>query len=172
VGSGLNQIQYVGETWAVSVGFESEVVNGTAVSVHASCVTGDSVVLRFIGSEVVAYGVNNENHGMAEFSIDGGEPQLADQYSPGRQPGVAFWHSPKLPHGEHTLTMRVAGKKREDARSRARIRPPGGVAANAVGRPLPSTHLGCRAARNARAARSRRRGDEGQRCHRTPHRAI
>ena len=115
VGTGLNQIQYIGDTWAVSVGFENEVVNGTAVSVHASCVTGDSVVLRFIGSEVIAYGVNNDNHGMAEFSIDGGAPELADQYSLGRQPGVAFWHSPKLPHGEHTLTMRVAGKKRAEA---------------------------------------------------------
>ena len=115
VGTGLNQIQYVGDTWAVSVGFENEVVNGTAVSVHASCVTGDSLVLRFVGSEIIAYGVNNDNHGMAEFSIDGGEPELADQYAVGRHPGAAFWHSPKLPHGEHTLTMRVAGKKREEA---------------------------------------------------------
>jgi methyl-accepting chemotaxis protein len=115
VGTGLNQIQYIGDTWAVSVGFESEVVNGTAVSVHASCVTGDSLVLRFVGSEISAYGVNNNNHGMAEFSIDGGPPELADQYSVGRQPGVAFWHSPKVPHGEHTLTMRVAGKKRDEA---------------------------------------------------------
>ena len=86
----MNQVQYIGDTWAVSVGFENEVANGTAVSVHASCVTGDSVVLRFIGSEVIAYGVNNDNHGMAEFGVDGGPPQLADQYGLGRHPGIAF----------------------------------------------------------------------------------
>ena len=115
IGTGLNQVEYVGTTWAVSAGFEEEVVNGQSVSVHASCVTGDSAILRFIGSHVVIYGVNNNNHGMAEISIDGGEVYLADQYAPGREPGAVFWRSPSLPHGEHTLTMRLAGKKRPDA---------------------------------------------------------
>jgi methyl-accepting chemotaxis protein len=115
IGTGLNQIQYDGETWAVSVGFEDEVVNGLAVSVHASCVTGDSLTLRFRGSEVAVYGVNNHNHGMAEFIVDGGEPLLVDQYSRSREPGTLFWRSPALAGGEHTLTMRVAGKKRDES---------------------------------------------------------
>ena len=115
IGTGLNQIQYNGETWAVSVGFEDEVVNGLAVSVHASCVTGDSLTLRFRGSEVAVYGVNNQNHGMAEFVIDGGDPVVVDQYSRSREPGALFWRSPTLANGEHTLTMRVAGKKRDES---------------------------------------------------------
>ena len=115
IGTGLNQIEYVGSTWAVSVGFEEEVVNGQSVSVHATCVTGESAILRFVGSQVVLYGVNNVNHGMAEISIDGGEAELADQYSPGREPGTVFWRSPVLPYGQHEITVRVAGKKRDEA---------------------------------------------------------
>src|SRR5207237_3478146 len=114
-GTGLNQVEYVGDTWAVSVGFEEEVVNGQSVSVHATCVTGESAILRFVGSQVVVYGVNNLNHGMAEMSIDGGETYLADQYAPGREPAAEFWRSPALPHGEHTLTVRAAGKTRPEA---------------------------------------------------------
>jgi methyl-accepting chemotaxis protein len=115
IGTGVNQIQYNGDTWAVSVGFEDEVVNGLAVSVHASCVTGDSLTLRFHGSEVAVFGVNNQNHGMAEFSIDGAEAALIDQYSPSREPGKLFWRSPKVASGEHTLTMCIAGKKRDES---------------------------------------------------------
>ena len=99
----------------MSVGFEEEVVNGQSVSVHATCVTGESAIVRFVGSQVVVYGVNNLNHGMAEMSIDGGEVYLVDQYSPGRQPNTLFWQSPSLPYGEHELTVRVAGKKRDEA---------------------------------------------------------
>ena len=110
IGAGLHQVEYEG-AWSESAAFQSELASGTAVSVHASCVTGDIVRLRFTGSWVAIYGVNNDNHGMVWIAVDDGDPVLADQYAHDREPGALLWRSPRLSPGDHLLTATIGAEK-------------------------------------------------------------
>ncbi len=111
IGTGLNEIEYTGERWSISVGSQDETAQGMRVSVHATCVSGDALTVRFRGTQIGVFGVHAYNHGFAEITIDGGEPVLVDQYAEGRQPDTSLWQSPQLPAGDHVLHLRLPGKK-------------------------------------------------------------
>lgn len=50
-------------------------------------------------------------HGIAAVSLDGGSEVDADLYAPSRQNTTAWYTSPVLPYGEHTVKARVTGRK-------------------------------------------------------------
>ena len=74
-------------------------------------VTGDSVTVRFSGTQVRLYGVLDPQHGIGAVSIDGGAETTVDFYSPTRAGNQVLWSSPVLPAGRHALTLRVTGTR-------------------------------------------------------------
>jgi methyl-accepting chemotaxis protein len=108
-GTGLNQFDYQG-SWAHALADANSGAGAEALSTNSySSNTGDTVRLRFVGTQIAFYGVTDANHGVAAVSVDAGEEAFVDQYSALRNLGVELWRSPTLPQGEHVFTLRVAG---------------------------------------------------------------
>ncbi len=82
---------------------------------HYSDTKGDSVVVKFEGSMIEWYGSTNSNHGIASFSIDGGEEIYIDCYSEKRKDNILLYSADNLEPKEHTLCVRVTGKKNSKA---------------------------------------------------------
>jgi methyl-accepting chemotaxis protein len=109
-GAGVHQFDFAGE-WR----FSSGNVEADGTNTY-SCHRGDVATLRFAGTRAAFYGVTDANHGVLAISVDGGDESLVDEYSPTRASGVLLWRSAELPHGEHTMRIRVTGERSPSSR--------------------------------------------------------
>ncbi|MFP2909738.1 Ig-like domain-containing protein [Pyxidicoccus sp. 3LFB2] len=105
VGSGVGQFQYAG-TWESGTG-----TGKFQADDHFSSTTSSSFAVLFDGTQVKLYGSAASHHGIASVSIDNGAAVDVDFYSATRQDQKLLWTSPTLAAGNHTLTVRVSGRK-------------------------------------------------------------
>ncbi|MEV0619889.1 glycoside hydrolase family 43 protein [Nonomuraea sp. NPDC050404] len=78
---------------------------------HWSGQAGATATIRFTGTRVALLSVRDTGNGIAAISIDGGPEQRVDYYSAIRVGEQLNYMSPVLPHGEHTLKVRVTGER-------------------------------------------------------------
>ncbi len=105
IGIGLNEFNYSGN-WK----YGSQ--KGTYLNDnHWSDKSNDSYTIKFNGTQAKVYGSQYISHGIVAFSIDDGPEIEYDSYSGTRKDNVLMYTSPVLPLGEHTLKVRVTGKK-------------------------------------------------------------
>jgi methyl-accepting chemotaxis protein len=110
MGTGQAEFEYVGEWRHSAANVE------TAGTNSYSSQPDDIARVRFTGTRVRFYSVTGPGHGIGAVSVDGGPETPFDTYSPKRVTGVLMYESPTLPHGPHTITIRVADAKHPDAR--------------------------------------------------------
>jgi hypothetical protein len=108
-GTGPNQLDYQGSGWHDCLDCGAELYKG---STRWSRTRGDSVRIRFSGSQIALISPTDAHHGIGEVSIDGGPRTPVDFYSPTRVGQVRVWTSPPLASGPHTLLLRVTGTRR------------------------------------------------------------
>ena len=72
--------------------------------------TGASFTTTFTGSKIYLMGTKDPNHGKADVYIDGEKVATIDTAASARALGQMIFASPDLPHGEHTLELRVTSK--------------------------------------------------------------
>ncbi len=104
-GKGLNQFEY-NKKW--NYGSQS---NAYLEDNHWSSARGAYSKVRFNGTQIKLYGATSYNHGIAAVSIDNGRETFIDLYTAGRADNVLLYTSPVLGQGQHTLKVRVTGKK-------------------------------------------------------------
>jgi methyl-accepting chemotaxis protein len=110
LGDGEAQFEYIGDWCHSEANIETDGTN-------SYCSQPDAVAqVRFTGSRVRFYSITGPSHGIGAASVDGGEEHFFDTYSPQRTTGVLLYESPRLPHGQHKLTLRVPGDKHPDSR--------------------------------------------------------
>lgn len=103
-GSGVNQISYAGNwnSGASSGAYQDDE--------HWTGTSGASFTILFYGTQMKLYATTNAHHGIAEVSIDGGEPVDVDLYSSDRTPQALVYTSPELSMGPHTITVTNSGR--------------------------------------------------------------
>jgi hypothetical protein len=122
-GTGINEFDYRGD-WCHTPASRDDA--GAA----CSSMPNDAMALRFFGTQVTLYGVNDANFGRAAVCVDDGEETEVDLYATLRENAAVMWSSPELPLAEHTLHLRVIGTKSQASRyfwvgvERAEIRQP------------------------------------------------
>lgn len=105
-GDRLFEIDYEG------VGWEYGKQNGAySEDNHWTSTAGDMATIRFKGTDIKYYGAKAPGHGIAAFSVDGGEEVLVDLYQAQRAEQLLLFESGNLEYGEHTLTIRATGEK-------------------------------------------------------------
>jgi methyl-accepting chemotaxis protein len=110
VGTGQAEFEYIGEWRHSAANAETDGTNSY------SSQPDDIARVRFTGSRVRFYSISGPGHGIGAVSVDGGPETRFDTYSPQRATGVLMYESPVLPHGPHTIEVRVADAKHPDAR--------------------------------------------------------
>ena len=105
-GSRLYELDYEGTGW--QYGTETGAYRGDN---HWTNTAGDTVTIRFKGTGIQYCGAKAPGHGIAAFSVDGGEEELVDLYQAQRQDQLVLFEVQDLEYGEHTLTVRVTGEK-------------------------------------------------------------
>jgi galactosylceramidase len=108
-GTDLYQFNYTG-SW--SSGSQSGAHNGDN---SWSSVAGNAFSVKFVGTQAHIYSAQAAGHGIFAVSIDGGAETLIDLYSPTRTDQKLVYSSPVLPHGEHTIQVRVTGTRNSSA---------------------------------------------------------
>jgi hypothetical protein len=78
---------------------------------HVSSTAGASISYPFTGDSIAWVGSTNDNHGVADVSIDGGPATAVDTYSPAWVKQQVLYQSPTLPGGQHTITITVKATK-------------------------------------------------------------
>jgi hypothetical protein len=78
---------------------------------HYSSNASDSATLQFTGSQVKLYGGEGPTYGKVSMSIDGGTAITVDLYAAARADQAAFFASPALTNGTHTIKVTVLGTK-------------------------------------------------------------
>lgn len=96
-GTGINQIEYAGGGW----GHGSDSYSKTTDAYYQ---------IRFSGSQIKIWGAKDPKHGIAGISLDGGPETEVDLYASSRN-NQYIYASPILAAKEHTLKVRVTGKK-------------------------------------------------------------
>ncbi|NOV03943.1 family 20 glycosylhydrolase [Paenibacillus planticolens] len=105
-GTDVNQIYYS------KLGTKSNGSDGWIVGSDSyTSLTDTYFEIKFVGTQVKLIGAKDPAHGIAAVSLDGGSEVDADLYAAARQNTVAWYTSPVLPLGEHTIKVRVAGRK-------------------------------------------------------------
>ncbi|WP_405862743.1 hypothetical protein OG361_34530 [Streptomyces sp. NBC_00090] len=74
-------------------------------------VTGAKAEFSFTGTQVGFYSAKAENLGIVAISVDGGPATEADLYAPAEQFQQRVFERTGLTGGEHTVTVRVTGRK-------------------------------------------------------------
>ncbi|WP_242424124.1 glycoside hydrolase family 26 protein [Frankia sp. EI5c] len=100
VGTGINQVSYAGG-WSVCTGCGPATPNR---SFRYSYDSGSIATIRFAGSQISVYGIQNPLGGFAAFSIDGGTPTVTDFFLDASAV-VLNYSSPQLSEGVHTLSI-------------------------------------------------------------------
>ena len=96
-GMGVNQFQFVGSGW----GHGSDSYNQTVDAYYQ---------VKFNGTQIKFFGGKDPRHGIVAVSIDGGPETEVDLYADTRK-SQFYYISPTLLLGEHTVKVRVTGKK-------------------------------------------------------------
>ena len=109
-GNGTFQFEYQGSGWIF--GSERTAYQNDN---HYSKQAGDTCTIRFEGTGLKYYGAKAPAHGIAAFSVDGGEEVKVDCYSGLRDGNALLFDTGVLKPGEHTLAVRVAGEKNGSA---------------------------------------------------------
>ena len=107
-GTGPQQFAYSGSGWQHCADCGDWLFNKTR---SWSASAGDTVTLKFSGTQLTFYGGMNPHGGRAIAIIDGGPETLISFYSPVEQGNQALWTSPRLPSGDHQFVLRVSGDK-------------------------------------------------------------
>lgn len=105
-GMGLYEFAYQGTGWVYAG--EKTAHQGDN---HYSNQAGDTVSIRFVGTNLKYYGAKANNHGIAAFSIDGGTETSVDCYSQSRDANALLFDTGVLEYGEHVVKARVTGEK-------------------------------------------------------------
>lgn len=105
-GTGLFEFAYQGTGWIYAG--EKTAHQGDN---HYSNQAGDTVSIRFVGTNLKYYGAKANNHGIAAFSLDGGTENNVDCYSPNRDAAALLFDTGILEYGEHVVKVRVTGEK-------------------------------------------------------------
>ncbi|MBP1962792.1 family 20 glycosylhydrolase [Paenibacillus aceris] len=105
-GNDVNQIFYS------KIGTKSNGSDGWIVGSDSyTSLTDEYFQIKFVGTQIKLIGAKAPAHGIAAVSLDGGSEVDSDLYVSARQNTVAWYTSPVLPLGEHTIKVRVAGRK-------------------------------------------------------------
>lgn len=105
-GMGLYEFAYQGTGWVYAG--EKTAHQGDN---HYSNQAGDTVSIRFVGTNLKYYGAKASNHGITAFSIDGGTETSVDCYSQSRDANALLFDTGVLEYGEHVVKARVTGEK-------------------------------------------------------------
>lgn len=137
IGSGVNQISYAGN-WSECRGCAPGTPNG---SFRYSFAAGAVATIRFDGTQINIFGLKGVFEGIANISIDGGQPARVDTYAP-NDSITSLYTSPQLTPGTHTLTITVLQQHNAASRGfnvvfeRAEVTdepPPGTIEDTAIG---------------------------------------
>ncbi|WWD03610.1 hypothetical protein V865_001664 [Kwoniella europaea PYCC6329] len=101
--------QYVGTGWSNST-FGGGYYNNTAKINYG---VGDSMSLKFTGTNIQVYGTINTDHGAYSISMDGNPAKMFDGYFFQARFSTVLYTATNLPEGEHTLVMQNAGGGKE-----------------------------------------------------------
>lgn len=93
-----------GSGWTDETG--SQFIGGTNKWANS----GAKFTTTFTGSKIYLLGTKDPNHGKADVYIDGEKVATIDTAASARALGQVIFTSPDLPHGEHTLELRVTSK--------------------------------------------------------------
>lgn len=122
LGTGLNQFNYTGASWARCAGVAQCGPDSTYNNSNSwASTTGDSVLFKFTGTQVKFYGVNDVNNQKIGLSIcdqngaNCSTEVVVDQYAATRQGNVLQWTSPVQTSGTYTLKARVTGQHNASA---------------------------------------------------------
>ncbi|MCI9447562.1 MAG: leucine-rich repeat protein [Lachnospiraceae bacterium] len=105
-GDGLYEFNYQGSGWVYAG--EKTAHQGDN---HYSQQAGDTVEIRFVGTNLKYYGAKANNHGVAAFSIDGGAETKVDCYAAARDANALLFDTGIVEYGEHVVKVRVTGEK-------------------------------------------------------------
>ncbi len=82
--------------------------NGTDMSAQSA---GEYSEFTFTGTQARILGIRGEWCGLAQVSVDGGEPVTVDTYSAVREDQAVLFDTGELAPGTHTVLLRVLGEK-------------------------------------------------------------
>nr|WP_245880428.1 glycoside hydrolase family 43 protein [Streptomyces zhaozhouensis] len=82
---------------------------------HWSDEPGATATFTFTGTRIALLSVEDTGNGIAAISVDGGPEERVDFHGPIRTGETVHYLSPRLPEGEHTLTVRVTGEHNPDS---------------------------------------------------------
>ncbi len=105
-GDGLYEFDYQGDGWIYAG--EKTAHQGDN---HYSNQAGDTINIRFVGTNLKYYGAKANNHGIAAFSLDGGTETNVDCYAANREANALLFDTGVLAYGEHVVKVRVTGEK-------------------------------------------------------------
>ncbi|MEV5477810.1 glycoside hydrolase family 43 protein [Streptomyces sp. NPDC052207] len=104
--SGDGTLAYTG-TWNSGTGCATQCFWGDD---HWSDRSGNTATWTFTGTRIALLSVRDTGNGIGTLSIDGGSEQRVDFYGAMRTGETLQYVSPQLPHGRHTLRLRVTGE--------------------------------------------------------------
>ncbi len=109
-GPGLHQFSYEGQ-WE----YEPARFRAYRRDEHHSANADDSFIFAFAGSRIRWYGSKGSQCGIAAVSVDNGDEIAVDchSHSPSTQFDRLLFDSGMLPDGEHTMRVRVTGRRNE-----------------------------------------------------------
>ncbi|MEU4485744.1 glycoside hydrolase family 43 protein [Streptomyces purpurascens] len=110
--SGAGSVAYTGR-WNSGTGCATQCFWGDD---HWSDRAGDTATLTFTGTRIALLSVRDTGNGIAGISVDGGAEQRVDFHGAIRTGETLRYVSPKLPHGRHTLRIRVTGEHNAQSR--------------------------------------------------------
>ncbi len=113
-GTGVNQFHYSGN-WLYS---NNNMTGAYQNDNHWSYTKDDTYTIKFTGAQAVVYGSVSPNGGIAAISVDGGSETEVDLYALTRSDDVFLFATPTYSGGEHTLKVRVTGRKNPDSSGR------------------------------------------------------
>jgi len=110
-GTGVNQFEYQEGKWE----YNDEEETAYEKDNHYSKEAGTVCTIRFEGTHLKYYGAKAPGHGIAAFSVDGGEETRVDCYAKKRSLPMVLFDTGLLTSGEHVLTVKVTGEKNDAA---------------------------------------------------------
>lgn len=99
-------------------------LNGKNGEEHYAVVTEEngpahSYEVAFTGNRIQVYGHLSPNHGIAAYSVDGGEETQVSAFAQTRQGNALLYQASGLSDGPHILRVRATGRKDEKAQNAA-----------------------------------------------------
>jgi hypothetical protein len=105
VGSSTGTVQYTGSSWTVCGGCDVATPNN---SYRYAYVVGDSVTVRFHGSQLKVYSPSDPQGGIAEVTVDGKAAGTVNFCAEAKANGLR-WDSGSLNDADHATTFIISG---------------------------------------------------------------